>query len=80
MSSLNNYPYVTLDSKNRLINIRDYIHNINNLGRFGGELEISIAALIYNINIATYDEVSDNGNNFIGLLMKIKFNDINKHS
>lgn len=36
--------------------IREYINRINNLGFYGGELEISIANQIYDINIATYRE------------------------
>ena len=54
MARLNNYPDITIDSERGLINIRDYILNMDRLGKFGGELEIGIAANIYDINIATY--------------------------
>ncbi len=39
------------------MNIREYVKNINTLGFYGGELEIGIGSDIYNINIATYNEI-----------------------
>lgn len=41
------------------MNIRKYINNINRNGFYGGELEIGIAANLYNINIATYNDIRD---------------------
>jgi hypothetical protein len=34
--------------------LRDYINQINHPGFYGGELEISIASYIYDINIVAY--------------------------
>ena len=48
------------------MHITDYINHIQNNGFFGGELEISIAASIYNISIATYNEIINN-NILVGL-------------
>ena len=49
MARLKNYPDITIDSERGPINIRDYILNMDRLGTFGGELEIGIAANIYDI-------------------------------
>ena len=37
--------------------IKDYIDSIKNNGFYGGELEITIAASLYNINIANFNEI-----------------------
>ena len=52
----NTFPSITLDLEQGPMNINDYINHIQNEGFYGGELEISIAASLYNINIATYNE------------------------
>ena len=45
--------------------LHDYIHYINKPRFFGGELEITIAIDIYNINIATYSDNDNRGFEFI---------------
>ena len=47
--------------------INEYIDNILTDGFFGGDYEISIASKIYNINIATYNEVRNDGDHLIAL-------------
>ena len=48
----NNYPGLVLKLVQSM-HINEYIPHMKENGFFGGELEISIAASIYNINIAT---------------------------
>ena len=60
------YPEITLDTENGPLPINEHINHINQDGLFGGELEISIAASIYNINIATYNAVLNSNNNLTG--------------
>ena len=59
---INDYPDITLDTEEGPIHIHDYIPRILEDGFFGGELEISIASDIYNLNIATYNEIVDSEN------------------
>ena len=59
---INDYPDITLDTEEGPIHIHDYILRILEDGFFGGELEISIASDIYNLNIATYNEIVDSEN------------------
>mgnify|MGYP002627227859 CR=1 FL=1 len=59
---INDYPDITLDTEEGPIHIHDYIHRILEDGFFGGELEISIESDIYNLNIATYNEIIDSEN------------------
>lgn len=61
-----NYPDITLNSEIDPMNLLDYISNIKNEVFYGGELEISIASELCNINIDTYREIHEN-NNLIGL-------------
>lgn len=61
-----NYPNITLNSEIGPMNILDYISNNTNKGFYGGELELSIASELYNINIGACREIHEN-NNFIGL-------------
>ena len=63
---MNSYQDITIDTENGLLHFRDYIPKIIWDGFYGGELEINIAANIYNINIATFNEVSDNNLSQIG--------------
>ena len=63
---MNSYPDITIDTEKGPLHIRDYIPKIIEEGFYGGELEISIAANIYNINIATFNEVTDNNFSPIG--------------
>ena len=62
-----NYPDITLNTERGPMRIRDYINLINTEGFYGGELDLSIACSIYNINIATFREIYDNNNNLQGL-------------
>ena len=48
------------------MNIRNYVNHIQNSGFYGGEIEISIAVDLYNINIVTYNEIRDDNNNIMG--------------
>ena len=48
------------------LSIRDYINHINQLGFYGGEIEINIASDLYNINIATYEQITDNNDKILG--------------
>ena len=61
-----NYRNITLNSEIGPMNILDYISNNTNKGFYGGELELSIASELYNINIGACREIHEN-NNFIGL-------------
>ena len=45
-------PNITMNTENGPMRIRDYINNIQTPGFFWGELEISTAIELYNINIA----------------------------
>ena len=45
------------------LSIRDYINHINQLGFYGGEIEINIASDLYNINIANYEQINNNNDN-----------------
>ena len=49
-----------MDSELGPLSIREYIDNIKGKGIFGGELEISLASSIYNINIVTYNHIIRN--------------------
>ena len=70
---IHEYPDLTLNIEEGPMNIRKYINNINRNGFYGGKLEIGIAAILYNINIATYNEIRDNNN-------IIRLNPINYYS
>ena len=59
---INSYPDINIETETGPLHIRDYAPKIIEDGFFGGELEISIASNIYNINIATYNEIIDNNN------------------
>ena len=48
------------------MNIRNYVNHIQSPGFYGGEIEISIAVDLYNINIVTYNEIRDDNNNIMG--------------
>ena len=48
------------------MHILNYINYIQNDGFYGGELEISVAAELYNINIAKYREILNDKNEIIG--------------
>ena len=56
----NNYPDITLDSEIGPLHINEYIDHIQNDQFYGGELEISIASSLYNINIATFEDLRTN--------------------
>ena len=53
LNRINHYPDITIETELGPMHLHDYIHHINNPGFSGGELEISIASDIYNINIIT---------------------------
>ena len=59
---INSYPDISIETEVGPLHVRDYVPKIIFIGFFGGELEISIASNIYNINIATYNEIIDNNN------------------
>ena len=61
-----NYPDITLTKENGPMRIKDYINSIKNEYFYGGELEITISASLYNINIATFNEIYKD-NRLIGL-------------
>ena len=65
LNRINNYPDITIETELGPMHLYDYIHHINNPGFYGGELEITIASDIYNINIVTYDDNINNGFSFI---------------
>ena len=60
LNRIDNLPDITMNTENGPMRFREYINNIQNPGFFGGELEISTAIELYNINIATYEEVTNN--------------------
>lgn len=60
LNRIDNLPDITMNTENGPMRIREYINNIQNPGFFGGELEISTAIKLYNINIAAYKEVNNN--------------------
>ena len=60
LNRIDNLPNITMNSENGPMRIMEYINNIQNPGFFGGELEISTAIKLYNINIAAYKEVNNN--------------------
>ena len=62
---INDYPDIIIDTELGPINIRNYVNHIQNSGFFGGEIEISIAVYLYNINIATIKEIRDEKDNII---------------
>ena len=64
--NINNYPDITLNTELGSMHILDYMDHIREDGWFGGELEISIFSILYNINIATYHENLNNNNELIG--------------
>ena len=76
-----NYPDISLETEQGPMNILDYINHIQSNGFYGGELEISVAAELYNINIATYMENRDINNNIIGFtnINYYNHNDNNEH-
>ena len=51
-SNINNYPDITLNTELGHMHIIDYIDHIREDGWFGGELEISTASILYDINIS----------------------------
>ena len=56
MNRVNDYPDITLQTEIGPLSIRDYINHINQLGFYGGEIEINIIASdLYNLNIVTYE-------------------------
>ena len=55
-----------MDTEEGPLNIHQYINEMQNSRFFGGELEISLAHTLYNINVATYLQNYDNSNNIIG--------------
>ena len=55
-----NYPDITLNIERGPMWTREYINLISDNDFYRGELEISIASSIYNINIATFREIYDN--------------------
>lgn len=63
---INNYQDITLKTELVPLHILDYIDRIREGGLFGGELEISTASILYNINIAAYHENLNNNNEIIG--------------
>ena len=62
---INDYPDITIDIELGYTNIRNYFNHIQNSGFFGGEIEISIAVYLYNINIATSKEIRNEKDNII---------------
>ena len=83
MKRRDSYHDITLETENGTMNIREYVNNINTIGFYGGELEIGITSELYNINIATYNEILNNNNEIIGLT-PIRYynhndNNINRH-
>ena len=62
LSRMNYFPNITMETENGNIKIYDYIKNIKNDGEYGGDLEISLAYDIYQINIAEYKEIYDDDN------------------
>ena len=69
-------PDITLDTEQGPMRINQYINNMQNLGFYGGDFEISIAVDLYGINIATYNENDNNGFNIIRYYNNI---DENRH-
>ena len=49
-----NYPNITFQTERGPMSINEYVDNILPIGFYGGELEITIASSLYNINIATF--------------------------
>ena len=49
----NNYPDITIETEEGPMHILNYINHMQKDGFYGGELEISVADELYNINIAT---------------------------
>ena len=45
------------------LRIRGYINHINQLGFYDGEIEINIVSDLYNLNISTYRQITDNNDN-----------------
>ena len=62
----NNYPDITIETEERPMHIINYINHIQNNGFYGGELEISLTADLYNINIETHREILNDNNEIIG--------------
>ena len=60
VNRINIYPDITMFSELGPLPIREYIDHIKENGFFGGELEISLASSIYNINIVTYNHIIRN--------------------
>ena len=52
LNRIDNLPDITMNIENGSMRIKEYINNIRAPGFFGGELEISTAIDLYNINIA----------------------------
>ena len=52
LNRFDNLPVITMNTEYGPMRIREYINNIQNEGFYGGELEISRAIELYNINIA----------------------------
>ena len=53
----NDYPNVAINTEIGLISIRSYIEMMKINRMYGGDFEIQIAHLIYDINIAIYQEI-----------------------
>ena len=72
-----NIPNLIIDTERGKFKIHDYINTIKDIGNYGGDLEISIAYQLYNINIAEYTEVRDIYDNLLSLNFSKYFNDDN---
>ena len=65
LNRINNYPDITIETEIGPMLLYDYIHHIDTPGFYGGELEITIAIDIYNINISTYNDNENRRFSFI---------------
>ena len=80
LNCLPNYPDIKLETEHGPMNIRNYVEYIAQDGFYGGDLQIGIAGDIYNINIATFNEINDSNNNLIGLTPIRYFNNNNNEN
>ena len=77
LSRLNVIPNVIIETERGNYRIHEYIHTIKEDGNYGGDLELSIAYDIFNINIAQYLLEKDENNNIINLKFIKYINDDN---
>lgn len=76
LKRINNYPEITIETEEGPMIIRDNINYIKNLGFFGGEIEISKASEIYDINLATYKDNNQQSFSILDIIIMIKMKTI----